>query len=97
MPLKNGNSEQASEYPEATLGNIPRDITSSSHAGQKAHMVTVPNVKVTVHVPQSSIPGQQTGIGAASSIHVFSCPIPCITVDSIHIYDQVCLAMCHKS
>ena len=57
--------------PEAIRGIDPGDIPGSSNSDQQGHMVTVPSVRLPVHVPQSSIPGQQPGIGAANNIHEF--------------------------
>ena len=47
-------------------------------------MVTVPTVRLPVHVSQSSIPGQQPGTGAANNIHEFYYPVPCMPVQSIY-------------
>ena len=69
---------------EAIRGIIPGDIPSSSHAGQQGHMLTVPSVRLPVHVPQSSIPGQKPGKGAANNIHEFDYQVPRMPVDSIH-------------
>ena len=69
----------------AIRGIVPGDIPSSSHSGQQGHMVTVPSVRLPVHVPHLSIPGQQPGIGAANNMHVFDYQVPCMPVESIHI------------
>ena len=69
--------------PEAIRGIVPGDFPSSSHSGQQGHMVTVPSVRLPVHVTQSSIPGQQLGIGAANNIHEFDYPVLCVQVDNI--------------